>query len=129
MAKAGGEEVSKDDEWEWYVTAAGGKVVQRELSKAFGTDTASLARLERIMNLRAGRQSAARHSKHLRGDIHEIRVNGAGVTYRLLFARHQEGRVLLALRALKKTTPKLPPADIEVAEARWADWRRRKRLN
>src|SRR5205085_1764027 len=67
-------------------------------------------------------------ARHLRGDIWEVRVASSGNAYRILFAA--EGRfsqILLALEAFQKTTQRTPPATIEVAERRLADWRQRGR--
>lgn len=72
----------------------------------------------------------AKHGKkaarHLRGEIHEVRAEGADVIYRLLFVT--EGRysqVLLALAFFVKKTQRTPPAQINLAEQRLADWRSR----
>lgn len=46
--------------------------------------------------------------------------------YRLLFAPEgRQGQILLALDGFSKKTQKTPPAKIELAEKRLADWRRR----
>lgn len=69
-----------------------------------------------------GRKAA----RHLRGEIWEVRAEGADVTYRLLFAT--EGRhshVLLGLVFFVKKTQRTPPAQIELAERRLDDWRSR----
>lgn len=113
------------DSWDWYVTGTGGEVVHKELKKAFAHDKPALARLERIMNLRATGRDGPTHSTHLRGDIHEIRVSGRGVIYRLLFARVKERQVLLSLRVFTKKSQKTPTQEIDLAEDRWVDWKRR----
>ncbi len=65
-------------------------------------------------------------ARHLDGDIWEVRVDGDRVIYRVLFAEEgARGRVLLALEGFKKTTQKTPPATIQLAKRRLADWRRR----
>jgi phage-related protein len=65
-------------------------------------------------------------SRHLRDDIYEVRVDGDRQAYRLLFAPEgRHGQVLLALEAFSKKTQKTPPAEIELAAKRLADWRRR----
>jgi len=68
-------------------------------------------------------------ARHLRGEIHEVRADGDGVAYRVLFA--PEGRrsqVLLALEAFKKKTNKTPVGSIRLAERRLQDWRSRGQL-
>ena len=68
-------------------------------------------------------------SRHLRGDIYEVRASGATHSARLLFAQEgSRGQVLLALEGLDKKTQKTPPATIALAEQRLDDWRRRGRL-
>lgn len=67
-------------------------------------------------------------ARHLRGDIYEVRADGERVAYRMLFAEEgTRGRVLLALSAFRKKSQKTPRAEIELAEHRLADWRRRGR--
>lgn len=67
-------------------------------------------------------------SRHLRGDLYEVRATGARATYRVLFATEgARSQVLLAVSAFSKKTPKTPPAEIATAERRLADWRSRRR--
>ena len=65
-------------------------------------------------------------ARHLRGEIYEVRADGDGQTFRILFA--PEGRrsqILLALEMFSKKTQKTPPEKIQLAERRLAEWRRR----
>ena len=72
------------------------------------------------------RKNGLEWARQLRGDIWEVRATGNRVIYRILFATEgARSRVLLALTALNKKTQKTPASEIEVAEARLADWRRR----
>jgi len=67
-------------------------------------------------------------ARHLRGELYEVRAEGVGSSYRLLFAEEgARGRILLALHAINKKTRKTPPQAIDLAERRLADWRRRAR--
>ena len=67
-------------------------------------------------------------SRHLRGDIYEVRAYGDRVAYRVLFAiEGRRGQVLLALEAIRKKSQKTPTDSVELAERRLADWRRRAR--
>jgi len=64
-------------------------------------------------------------ARHLRGDLHEVRVSGAR-PYRVVFAvegRHSQ--VLIALHAFTKSTQRTPQQHLRLAEQRLADWRRR----
>jgi phage-related protein len=65
-------------------------------------------------------------ARHLRGDIYEVRADAATRSFRLLFS--SEGRyshVLLALSAFEKRTQKTPARELELAERRLVDWRKR----
>lgn len=67
-------------------------------------------------------------ARHLRGDLYEVRADGARVSYRVLFAAEgARGQVLLGLSAFSKKTQKTPSGEMQVAERRLADWRRRAR--
>jgi phage-related protein len=65
-------------------------------------------------------------ARHLRGDIYGVRADGDRQAYRVLFASEgRRGQVLLALEAFSKKTQRTPPAKIELADRRLADWRQR----
>lgn len=67
-------------------------------------------------------------ARHLRGDVYEVRVAHRGQAFRILFAPEgRRGQILLALDGFDKTTQKLPPHLIRLAEARLLDWRSRGR--
>jgi phage-related protein len=67
-------------------------------------------------------------SRHLRGEIYEVRADRDRASYRILFAQEgRRGQVLLALEAFAKKGQKTPPATIALAERRLANWRRRGR--
>ncbi len=68
-----------------------------------------------------------RVAKHLRGEIYEVRADGPGGSYRILFAGEGRGRILLSLVAFAKKTQRTPPGEIETAERRLRDWRTRSR--
>jgi phage-related protein len=109
-------------EWRDYRTASGARVVLKEFQALSDVEYAGIrAGMDEVAILG---MSAARH---LRGDICEVRSDSeTGVTVRVLFA--QEGRrrkILLSLSVFKKKTRKTPPDEIERAERRLADWRRR----
>ncbi len=66
--------------------------------------------------------------RDLRGEIYEVRANGADESYRLLFAQDgKKGRILLALVVFSKKTQATPDAAIRLAERRLHDWRARAR--
>jgi phage-related protein len=66
-------------------------------------------------------------ARHIRGDINEVRAFSERRDFRILFA--QEAKfVLLSLSAFSKKTAKIPKKELELAEARLLEWRRRGRL-
>jgi len=69
-----------------------------------------------------------RASRHLRGDLYEVRADGRQATYRVLFANEgSSGQILLGLSAFSKKTRRASPDEIRLAERRLADWRARAR--
>ncbi len=65
-------------------------------------------------------------ARHLRGDIYEVRAEGARQAFRVLFATEGgRGRILLSLEGFSKKTRKTPPEKLRLAERRLADWRAR----
>jgi phage-related protein len=67
-------------------------------------------------------------TRHVRGDIYEVRASGKEHEFRVLFATEgRRSQILLSLEAFSKKTQKTPPPKIAVAERRLADWRRRGR--
>jgi phage-related protein len=74
------------------------------------------------------RQNGLRAARHLEGDIYEVRADGKGVIYRVLFApQGKRNQILLTLEGFKKKTQKTPPATIRLVERRLRDWERRGR--
>jgi phage-related protein len=67
-----------------------------------------------------------RAARHLEGNIYEVRADGRGVIYRVLFAPlGRRKQILLSLDGFKKKTQKTPPATIRLAKRRLSDWQRR----
>jgi phage-related protein len=74
------------------------------------------------------RQDGLRAARHLEGDIYEVRADGKGAIYRILFAPQGKSKqVLLSLGGFKKKTQKTPVATIRLAKRRLRDWERRGR--
>ena len=110
-------------QWRDYRTQAGRRPVKEFLDGLSDTDAAAVA-----AGMKDVLENGTKAARHVRGDIFEVRADADRVIYRILFAA--EGRfsqVLLALEGLKKKTQKTPPATIELAEKRLADWRHRGR--
>jgi phage-related protein len=58
--------------------------------------------------------------------IYEVRADGRGVIYRVLFApQGKRKQVFLSLEAFKKKTQRTPSPAIALAKRRLADWERR----
>jgi phage-related protein len=109
--------------WRDYRTPSGGRPVKAFLDNLSDHEAAAIV---------AAMKEVATHgvawARHLREDIYEVRVHADRRAFRILFA--QEARfILLSLSGFAKKTSKTPQAEIDVAESRLADWRRRGRLH
>lgn len=108
-------------QWRDYRTDRGRRPVKDFLDELTDDEVAAIV---------AGMKDVTAHglpaARHLRGDVYEVRADAATRSFRLLFAT--EGRyshVLLSLSVFEKRTQKTPPAEINLAESRLADWRAR----
>jgi phage-related protein len=107
--------------WRDYRSAAGRRPIKDFLAGLEDEDLASvLAAMAEV------RRQGLRAARHLDGDIYEVRADGKGVIYRVLFApegKHKQ--IFLSLEAIKKKTQRTPPRTIQLAKRRLLDWRRR----
>lgn len=107
--------------WRDYTTASGRRPVKDFLADLDDADLASVAAA-----MREVREEGLRAARHLDGEIYEVRADGKGVIYRVLFApQGKRKQVLLALEAFKKKTQRTPPQTIAVAKRRLRDWEKR----
>lgn len=109
--------------WRDYATLGGRRPVKEFLTKLSKEDRTVIAAA-----MRQVRVHGTRRSRHLRGDIYEVRAFAGDRGYRMLFS--VEGRlsqVLLSLHAFGKQTQGTPPGEMELAEKRLRDWRERGR--
>jgi phage-related protein len=108
-------------QWRDYRTRSGRRPVKDFLEGLSDADAAAV-----VAAMKDVLENGTAVARHLRGDIFEVRADADRAIYRILFAA--EGRfshVLLSLEGFKKKTQKTPPATIELAEKRLADWRSR----
>jgi phage-related protein len=63
------------------------------------------------------------HSSQVEGQLRELRCHYGSEHYRVLYRRSHSFFVLLHM--FRKTTAKLPPAEIEIAKTRWRDFKER----
>jgi phage-related protein len=109
--------------WRYYTTSTGASPVQDFLS---GLDIADMATIRTAM--KGVRDLGLISTRHLRGDVYEVRATRFGRAFRILFAPEgRRGQVLLAVSAFEKKTAKTPRAEMELAERRLRDWRQRAR--
>lgn len=102
--------------WRDYRTAAGRQPV-KEFLDTLSDEDAAMKDVER---------EGLRAARHLRQEIYEVRTDGKGAVYRVLFApQGKRGQVVLALICFKKKTQKTPPRLIRLAETRLRDWETR----
>lgn len=109
--------------WRFYTTRSG-----RSPVKDFVTDPKlpGADRDEIIAALKDVQVNGLEVARHLHGDLYEVRAEGRATAYRVLFtAEGARSQVLLALSAFKKKTQKTPKAELELAQQRLDDWRRR----
>lgn len=109
--------------WRDYQTASGRRPIKEFLDDLDDEDLASV-----VAAMREVRRQGLQAARHLAGEIYEVRADGKGVIYRVLFAPQGKNKqVLLSLEALKKKTKKTPPQTIRLAKRRLLDWQRRGR--
>lgn len=63
------------------------------------------------------------YSSQIAGELRELRLHAGREHYRVLYRRSQN--LIVLLHAFRKTTPQVPGAEIEVAVARWDDFKAR----
>lgn len=63
------------------------------------------------------------HSSQVRGELRELRCHFGRELYRVLYRRSRN--LILLLHAFRKDTGRIPEADIQIAEDRWADFKAR----
>ena len=109
--------------WRLYRTQAGRSPVREFLDGLSDSDAASVAAAMRDVAV-----DGLAASRHLTGDIYEVRADGDRQAYRMLFATEgRRGQVLLALEGFSKKTQRTPAPRIAVAQRRLNDWRARGR--
>ena len=63
------------------------------------------------------------HSSQVRGELRELRCHYGAEHYRVLYRRSRN--LIVLLHVFRKDTGKIPKAEIDIAEQRWQDFRRR----
>ena len=107
--------------WRDYATASGRRPIKEFLSGLSDEDLASV-----VGAMNDVRRQGLRAARHLEGEIYEVRADGRGVIYRVLFApQGKHKQVFLTLEAFKKKTQKTPAEAIRLAQRRLQDWERR----
>lgn len=107
--------------WRHYETSTGRQPVKEFLETLSEEDAAAVAAAMKDV-----RERGLRSTRHLQGEIYEVRTRGNRVIYRLLFApRGRRRQVLLSLVVLRKKTQKTPPQIIRLAQRRLRDWEQR----
>ena len=107
--------------WRFYETPGGTRPVADFLDRLSKDDAGAVVAVMKEVQ-RHGLVAA----RHLRGEIYEVRAEGANQAFRVLFATEGRHRhILLALEGFSKKTQRTPPRLIALAEERLADWRQR----
>jgi phage-related protein len=63
------------------------------------------------------------HTSQVEGELRELRCHMGSEHYRVLYRRSE--RLIVLLHAFRKTSSKLPMAEIRIAERRWKDFKGR----
>jgi phage-related protein len=63
------------------------------------------------------------HSSQVDGELRELRCHMGSEHYRVLYRRSE--RLIVLLHAFRKTTGKLPAAEIKIAQKHWEDFKAR----
>ena len=107
--------------WRDYRTVAGGRPVKKAIDALTLRERAAI-----VAGMKDVVERGLVASKHLHGDIYEVRADAATRSFRPLFAAEGgRGNVLLSLSVFEKRTQKTPPREIELAEHKLRDWRDR----
>jgi phage-related protein len=107
--------------WRFYETERGNRPARDFLDGLPASDAAEI-----VAEMKQVAKVGLEASRHLRGDVWEVRVQGENRLFRVIFAPEGRfGQVLLALEAFIKKTQKTPRSTIALAEKRLSDWRRR----
>jgi phage-related protein len=108
--------------WRYYRTPAGAAPAREFI------DTLDVVSAAAIFEAMHAVLMDGRAARHVRGEIYEARAKTRDHAYRVMFvAEGSGGHVLLAVSAFEKKSRKTPLEEIDLAEARLADWRRRRR--
>jgi phage-related protein len=107
--------------WRDYRTTAGARPVKAYLDELTDEEVAAI-----IAGMKEVADRGLVASRHLRGEIYEVRADARSRSFRLLFSNEgRTGRILLSLSVFEKRTQKIPMRELELAERRLRDWRGR----
>jgi phage-related protein len=107
--------------WRDYQTASGRRPIKEFLADLGDEDLASI-----VAAMKEVRQRGLEAARHLDGEIYEVRADGRGVIYRVLFApQGRQKQVFLSLEAITKKTQRTPLGTIRLAKRRLRDWESR----
>ena len=63
------------------------------------------------------------HSSQVEGELRELRCHYGSELYRVLYRRSRN--LIVLLHVFRKDTGRIPPSEIEIAKARWHDFKSR----
>jgi phage-related protein len=109
--------------WRDYRTPSGARPVKAFLAKLTDEEVAAIT-----AGMRDVKQRGTDAARHLRDDIYEVRADAATRSFRLLFScEGKYSQILLSLSVYEKRTQKAPTQELDLAEKRLKDWRKRAR--
>lgn len=108
-------------QWRDYRTARGARPVHKFLMKCSSEERAEIAAA-----MKEVRNNGLAAAWHLKGDIYGVKADTSEKFFRVLFAAEgKHKQVLLSLVAFAKKSNKTPPAELELANKRLKDGRKR----
>jgi phage-related protein len=109
-------------QWRDYRTPAGARPVKAFLAKLTDDEVAAIT-----AGMRDVKQRGTDAARHLREDIYEVRADAATCSFRLLpSCEGKYSQILLSL-SVEKRTQRAPTQEIDLAEKRLKEWRKRAR--
>lgn len=109
-------------DWQFCTSASGRPYVKEEIQKA-KLSAYELGQLSALMDRVARGEVLEKDTKYLKQyELYELRLFGANRSFRLLYAKRSDGRLLVAALFVAKKAQKLPRPDYEKAVGRVAGW-------
>lgn len=105
--------------WRDYRTESGNRPVKAFVDALTDDEAAAV-----VASMKEVAERGLLSARHLRDDVYEVRADADRRSFRVLFAQETKF-VLLSLSAFSKKTQRTPGNEIDLAERRLKEWRKR----